>query len=289
MLTEVAHAKLNLSLRVTGRRPDGFHELVSLVASVDLADRLSFVPGGPWKLITDDPALPCDETNLVIKAAHALQRRCPALSSGAFALEKKIPSGAGLGGGSSDAAATLRLLNRTLLQPLTIEALCEVAAEIGSDCPYFISGGVALMRGRGEKVERVSASVTQALAGRRVVIVKPPFGVPTPEAYRLLANTHSYTESIKAEARLQAWLQQPAGNPAEMGNDLQSPVFGKYMALPVALAEVTQATGVVFRMTGSGSACFAFCPEAKDISPITAALRRCWGPGLWVSDSRILG
>lgn len=289
MLSEVAHAKLNLSLLVTGRRADGFHELVSLVALVDCADHLEFTPGGPWKLSVDDAALPADGTNLVIKAAIAFQRRCPSVVTGAFRLQKKIPSGAGMGGGSADAAAVLRLLNRTLVQPLAVEVLREIAAEVGSDCPYFISGGVAVMRGRGEKITPVSAATARALAGRRVVMVKPPFGVPTPEAYGLLAQANTYIQNTKAEECLQHWLSQPLADPAEMGNSLQGPVFAKYLALPVALEEVAAATGVVFRMTGSGSACFALCSDAKDVHLITAALRRCWGSGVWVSDSRILG
>ena len=289
MLFEVAHAKLNLSLLVTGRRADGFHELVSLVALVDCADRLEFTPGGPWKLSADDAALPTDGTNLIIKAAMAFQRRCSAVATGSFVLQKKIPSGAGMGGGSADAAAAIRLLNRTLAKPLSVEALREIAAEVGSDCPYFISGGVAVMRGRGEKIESVSAEAARALAGRRVVIVKPPFGVPTPEAYGLLAHANTYIQNTQAEERLHGWLNQPQADPSEMGNSLQEPVFAKYLAMPVALEEVATATGVVFRMTGSGSACFALCSDDKDVSLITAALRRCWGPGLWVSDSRILG
>ncbi len=289
MYSEVAHAKLNLSLLVTGRRADGFHELVSLVALVDCADRLEFTPGGPWKLSADDPTLPTDGTNLIIKAAMAFQRRCPSVVTGAFRLQKKIPSGAGLGGGSADAAAAIRLLNRTLAQPLSVEVLREIAAEVGSDCPYFISGGVAVMRGRGEKVTPVSAEAARTLAGQRVVIVKPPFGVPTPEAYGLLAQANAYIQNTNAEERLQHWLRQPSADPSEMGNSLQGPVFAKYLALPVALEEVAAATGVVFRMTGSGSACFVLCSDDKDVRLITAALRRCWGPGVWVSDSRILG
>ena len=289
MLSEVAHAKINLSLLVTGRRTDGFHELVRLVALVDCADRIEFTPGGPWKLTTDDSALPTDGTNLIIKAAVAFQGRVPTVATGAFNLQKKIPSGAGLGGGSADAAAVIRLLNRTLAKPLSVEVMREIASEVGSDCAYFISGGVALMRGRGEKIESAPAEAAQALAGRRVVIVKPPFGVPTPEAYGLLAQSNSYIQNTKVEEHLQQWLRRPQADPSEMGNSLQFPVFAKYLALPVALEEVAAATGLVFRMTGSGSACFALCSKDKDIALITAALRRCWGSSVWVSDSRILG
>ena len=135
MLSETAPAKLNLSLAITGRRADGFHELISLVASLELADTLEFTPGGAWRLTCDDASLPVDGTNLVLKAAEAYRRHRTEVASGHFHLSKKVPSGAGLGGGSSDAAAALRILDRTVAQPLGPTALEVIAAEIGSDCP----------------------------------------------------------------------------------------------------------------------------------------------------------
>ncbi len=137
MLSETAPAKLNLSRAITGRRADGFHELISLVASLELADTLEFTPGGAWRLTCDDAALPVDGSNLVLKAAEAYRRHRPEVTSGHFHLCKKVPSGAGLGGGSSDAAAALRILDRTVAQPVGLAALEVIAAEIGSDCPIL--------------------------------------------------------------------------------------------------------------------------------------------------------
>lgn len=287
MLTESAPAKLNLTLAVTGRRADGFHELVSLVASLELADRLDFTPGGAWRLTCDDPALPVDGSNLVLKAAAAYARIRPDVVPGHFHLTKKVPHGAGLGGGSSDAAAALRILDRTVAAPLGLDALETLAAEIGSDCPYFVRGQPAIMRGRGERLERIPASAAAALAGRPVLVAKPPFGVPTPEAYALLAKTKTYAEAPVVEAELAAWLAQPRRDPSALGNTLAGPVFAKYLALPTTIDALTQSLGVAFRMTGSGSACFAFQAEGTPVEAIRRALVQQWGPGTWFCDTRI--
>jgi 4-diphosphocytidyl-2-C-methyl-D-erythritol kinase len=287
MLTETAPAKLNLSLAITGRRADGFHELISLVASLELADTLEFTPGGEWRLTCDDPSLPVDGSNLVLKAAAAYGRHRPQVTAGHFHLRKQVPSGAGLGGGSSDAAAALRLLDRSVMQPLGLTALEAVAAEVGSDCPYFVRGQPAVMRGRGERLEAIPALAREALAGRRVLVAKPPFGVPTPEAYGLLVQSGAYVDSATAEAALAEWLAQPVRDPSSLGNTLAEPVFGKYLALPTALEALAQTLGVVFRMTGSGSACFAFYTDGAESESIKQALIRQWGGGTWFCDTRI--
>lgn len=287
MLSETAPAKLNLSLAITGRRADGFHELISLVASLELADTLDFTPGGAWRLTCDDASLPVDGSNLVLKAAEAYRRHRPEAASGHFHLHKRVPSGAGLGGGSSDAAATLRILDRTMAQPLGLAALEVIAAEIGSDCPYFVRGQPAVMRGRGERLESIPIAAREALAGRRVLVAKPPFGVPTPEAYGLLVKSGAYVDGATAEAALAEWLAQPVRDPSSLGNTLAEPVFGKYLALPTAVAALSQSLGVVFRLTGSGSACFAFYTDGAESESIKQALILQWGAGTWFCDTRI--
>jgi 4-diphosphocytidyl-2-C-methyl-D-erythritol kinase len=287
VLVSAAHAKLNLSLAITGRRADGFHELVSLVAPIALADTLTLEVGRPLGLTCDDASLPVDGTNLVLKAAAAYVKRRPSAKLGHFHLTKKVPHGAGLGGGSSDAAAALRLLDQASGDPLGAEALESLAAEVGSDCPFFVRGQAAVMRGRGERLEVLPPAACSALAGRKVALVKPPFGIPTPEAYALLAKAGNYSPAAQAEAGLAAWIAQPAANPADLGNDLAAPVFAKYLALPVGLASFGQATGVSWQMTGSGSACFAFVPERFDHARLEEAVRRAWGAGAWVAETVI--
>jgi len=287
VLVSAAHAKLNLSLAITGRRADGFHELISLVAPIGLADTLTLDVGRPLGLTCDDASLPVDGSNLVLKAAAAYVKRRPSAPTGHFHLTKKVPHGAGLGGGSSDAAAALRLLDQASGDPVGLEVLETLAAEVGSDCPFFVRGQAAVMRGRGERLEVLPLAARAALAGRKVVLVKPPFGVPTPEAYALLAKAGKHRPAAQAEAELAAWIAQPAADPSVLGNDLAAPVFAKYLALPVGLESFRRATGVNWQMTGSGSACFAFVSDGFDHARLRADVRRAWGPGAWVEETVI--
>ncbi|MEY3449778.1 MAG: 4-diphosphocytidyl-2-C-methyl-D-erythritol kinase [Verrucomicrobiota bacterium] len=287
MLVEAAQAKLNLSLAITGRRADGFHELVSLVAPIALADTLTLDVGRPLGLTCDDAALPVDGTNLVLKAAVAYARRRPAAPTGHFHLTKRVPHGAGLGGGSADAAAALRLLDRASGDPLGPEGLEALAAEVGSDCPFFVRGQAAVMRGRGERLEILPPAARAALAGRKVVLAKPPFGVPTPEAYGLLAKAGKYRPVAQAEAELAAWFARPTADPVKLGNDLADPVFAKYVALPAGLASFCRVIGSDWQMTGSGSACFAWVDDGFDQAGLRADARRVWGPGAWVTETVI--
>ena len=287
VLVSAAHAKLNLSLAITGRRADGFHELISLVAPIALADTLTLDVGRPLGLTCDDASLPVDGSNLVLKAAAAYVKRRPSAPTGHFHLTKKVPHGAGLGGGSSDAAAALRLLDQASGDPIGLEVLETLAAEVGSDCPFFVRGQAAVMRGRGERLEVLPLAARAALAGRKVVLVKPPFGVPTPEAYALLAKAGKHRPAAQAEAELAAWIAQPAADPSALGNDLAAPVFAKYLALPVGLESFRRATGVNWQMTGSGSACFAFVSDGFDHARLRADVRRAWGPGAWVEETVI--
>jgi len=289
VLVEAAQAKLNLSLAITGRRADGFHELVSLVAPIALADTLTLDVGRPLGLTCDDAALPVDGTNLVLKAAAAYARRRPAAPTGHFHLTKRVPHGAGLGGGSADAAAALRLLDRASGDPLGPEVLEALAAEVGSDCPFFVRGQAAVMRGRGERLAILPAAARAALAGRKVVLVKPPFGVPTPEAYGLLAQAGKYRPAAQAEAELAAWVARPSADPANLGNDLAAPVFAKYLALPAGLASFGRVTGLNWHLTGSGSACFAWADDGFDQAGLRADVGRAWGAGAWVAETVISG
>lgn len=287
MHAEAAPAKLNLSLAIVGRREDGFHDLVSVVAPLELADELAFEPAAEWALACDDPSMPLDASNLVLKAAEAYVRRRPEIPRGLFRLKKRIPNGAGLGGGSSDAAAALRLLDRASGDPRGPEFLESVALDVGSDCAFFVRGLPAVMRGRGERLEALPASVRRALAGRRVIVIKPPFGVPTPEAYALFVRHGVLRPPAQAESLLEGWMARPDTDPSLLGNDLESSVFRKYLALPVGLEAAGAAVGQSFRMTGSGSACFCLVRGQPDVDALRTALLRCWGPGFWAVESRI--
>lgn len=286
-----APAKLNLFLAVTGRRADGFHDLVSLAAPVAWGDTLTMEPAPDFSLACDDGSLACDESNLVVRAARAFAAATGWRGGAKFFLEKRIPLGAGLGGGSSDAAAALAGLNTLAGSPLARPALAAVAAQVGSDCPLFLQGGPVVMRGRGERIAPVAADVASRLRGRRVLLFKPGFGISTPWAYgRMAANPEFYLPEARAEARLDEWLRDHAA-PAEnvLFNNLESAAFGKHLALPVLLGQLRADLGLRPRMSGSGSACFALLPEdaADVVAAATAAIRAAWGPSAWVVAARL--
>lgn len=289
-LSIFAPAKLNLFLAVTGRRPDGFHDLVSLVVKLDFGDTLRLEPAATVSLACQDPEVPCDETNLVLKAARAFVGAAGWTGGAKFVLEKRIPMGAGLGGGSSDAVAALRALNQVAGEPLAPAQLADLAAGLGSDCPLFLHEGPVVMRGRGERVTPLPPHAAIRLRGRRVLVFKPAFGIATPWAYGQLAAAApgSYLPSADAEARLAAWIDDPAA-PAEavLFNSMESPAFRKYLALPTLLDGLRREFGLAPRMSGSGSACFALLREETDAAPIVAAVRKAWGESAFVAEARV--
>ena len=176
----LAPAKVNLNLTVKGRRKDGFHDIESLMVPISIFDRLriSHVEKGELQFTCSDESLPTGDENLVVRAARLFCESTGMEPRLKIALTKEIPHGAGLGGGSSDAASTLLGLNRLFETELSREALAKMAAELGSDIPFFIYQSAAVIRGRGETVSPQPFRHSLSL-----LLIKPPFGVPTPWAY----------------------------------------------------------------------------------------------------------
>jgi 4-diphosphocytidyl-2-C-methyl-D-erythritol kinase len=289
-ITFFSPAKLNLFLAITGRRADGFHDLVSVAAPLDWGDRLTVEPAEAFSLACSDPAVPVDATNLVLKAAQAFRAATDWPGGARFTLDKKIPVGAGLGGGSSNGAAALRALNRLAGEPLAPPGLTAVAAQVGSDCALFLEEGPVAMRGRGEDVAALPRSAASRTAGRRVLVFKPAFGISTAWAYACLAagGPESYLPAADAEARLAAW-QNDAAAPLEalLYNNMERAAFGKFIALPVLLDQLRERFGLEPRMSGSGSACFVLLPDGMDATPLTAAVRAGWGPSALVVETTL--
>ena len=298
-VTIFAPAKLNLFLAITGRRADGFHDLVSVAVPLDFGDTLTAEVGEGFTLACDDPAVPCDETNLVLKAATAFAAATGRPDGARFILEKRIPIGAGLGGGSSDAVAALRALNALAGQPpsprlrrpgpLGADTLAQLAAQLGSDCPLFLHDGPVVMRGRGERVEPLPPAAAARLRGRRVLIFKPAFPIATAWCYaQIAAKPETCLPAADAEARLAAWMGDVHA-PAEelLFNNMESVAFAKYLALPVLLDELGAKFGLAPRMSGSGSACFAFLPPDAPVAEITAMVRAAWGTSAFAIEARV--
>lgn len=281
-LVLLAPAKVNLSLRLVARRADGFHDLVSVVAPLTLADTLEFSPGGlADQLICNDASLPTDRTNLVLRAAEVFRRVVPGTPYGRFCLTKRVPHGAGLGGGSSDAAAALRLLNQAVGHSLSPEQLRLIAAEIGSDTPLFIEPQVAIIRGRGDEV---SPLLVPNWKGQKLLIAKPSFSVATPQAYAWFAAQGRLTPVALAESELsQALATGQLGSVLALGNDLQAPVFAQLPQLAAGVKAVENRLGLRLQLTGSGSACIAAAPSQLDLGALREVLTPHWGGNLFLS------
>ncbi|MFB6469322.1 4-(cytidine 5'-diphospho)-2-C-methyl-D-erythritol kinase [Cytobacillus sp. Hz8] len=182
-----APAKINLSLDVLYKRSDGYHEVEMIMTTIDLADRLEFslLPHKEIKIVSHNRFVPDDQRNLAYQAAKLLQDRFQIDAGVKISIEKNIPVAAGLAGGSSDAAATLRGLNKLWGLGLSMETLAELGAEIGSDVPFCVYGGTALSKGRGEKITHLPAPPTCW-----VILAKPFIGVSTADVYRRLNLEH---------------------------------------------------------------------------------------------------
>ena len=284
MLTVTAPAKVNLHLEVLGLRSDGFHELAMVMQSIDLADCLQFTNTADAQitLSCDDPSLSTGADNLVLKAAELLRARSGFSELGvSMHLEKRIPIGAGLAGGSSDGAAALVGLNALWGLGHPPAALESMAAELGSDMPFCVAGGTQLCFGRGEVLEPL-APTTEGLA---VLLVKDPLvSVSTPWAYQRckeISGTNYLQGEMAFEQRRQAlreapWLQPlRAGCPPPLRNDLQVVVAPETEAVQASiqlLQELPNALAVA--MSGSGPSCFALfrdqdhCDQAAaDLAP----------------------
>lgn len=291
-----APAKLNLFLAITGRRLDGFHELVSLATTLAFGDTLwaesmvGLEVAGSFTLACDDPAVPLGENNLVLKAAHAFAEATGWNGGAKFFLQKRVPMGAGLGGGSSNAVAALRALEAISGVALGGEKLTGIAAGLGSDCPLFLNDGPMLIRGRGERIASLATTASARLRGRRVLVFKPAFGIATAWAYARMASAApgSYLALAEAEAKIAGWCADGA-LPVEalLFNNMERVAFEKFVALPALVGLLRKKFGLASQMSGSGSACFALLAEDAPVAAITEVVREAWGPTCFVTETRI--
>ena len=269
-----APAKINLHLEVLGQRADGFHELAMVMQSIDLADQLDCVNSadGLIQLSCDQPGLSCGSDNLVMRAAELLRQRSGFNELGAHLhLRKRIPIGAGLAGGSSDGAAALLALNTLWGLGQSQDQLRAMAAELGSDMPFCLAGGLQLCFGRGECLESVPAEAESF----GVVLVKDPtVSVSTPWAYgecrRLNGDHYLSDEQAFAERRQHlraaSWLHPlQAAEPPPLRNDLQDVVAPQTASVQTALRLLQDLPGQLrTAMSGSGPSCFALFANRQD-------------------------
>ncbi len=257
-----APAKINLNLRILGKRPDGFHELETFMVPISLADELRFLKREEGiKMTCSDPSLPCDSTNLVWRAAELFLQTYYVKGGVEIHLEKRVPHGAGLGGGSSDAATVLRVLREMYQVEVSDEALADLSSQMGSDIPFFIYQRPAWCRGRGERIEPME--IQGIYQG---ILVHPGFGVPTPWAYKTYAAAPATGE-----------------RGVDLGfivlqNDLEPAVFSKYAWIPTVKKWFQSQTEVLdSMMSGSGSAVFALIKPGENREAVLTRFRHAFG------------
>jgi len=282
-LEKKSHCKINLLLNILGRRPDGFHELETVVQPVNFCDELVFERGGKRiELSCNDKHLPVNSKNLVFRAAADFLAAAKINGGVKIHLEKKIPLAAGLGGGSGNAAAALLALNELFGLPLAAKKLFELAAALGSDIPFFLQGKPALATGRGEKIQ--SLEDFPALHGKAILLIHPGFGISTPWAYQNLAR---FPEALNGKtgrvlelvSKLQAnnWPAIAAG----LYNSLEAPALEKFPILQL-FQEFLRANGALAAlMTGSGSTTFAICENVSAGESLAEKFKSKFGKNCW--------
>jgi 4-diphosphocytidyl-2-C-methyl-D-erythritol kinase len=251
-LTVPSFAKTNWTLEILGKRSDGFHELLTLLQTLDLRDHLSFeVPRGNITLATEGRKVTNEADNLIQTAAHFIKEKAGTDQGVHIELSKRIPVGSGLGGGSSNAAITLLALNQLWECQLSLYELLQMAGEIGSDVPFFLTGGTGLGSGRGERVHLLP-DLSREFS---VLLYCPRFQVPAAEAYaglKMRPGKLTRPELNTTIRRFQEVLE--AGNWNILRNDLEGPVFSRYPLLAEKKRELLAAGCEFGMLSGSGSA-----------------------------------
>lgn len=268
----LARAKVNLWLNVVGRRADGYHLLDSLVAFTDLADEVAVAEASGLSLAVEGPGAPSldgESDNIVLKAARLLAGRAGVAPRAAIRLTKRIPVAAGLGGGSADAAATLRALVELWRVAMPEEELFDLAAELGADVPMCLAGRPALVSGIGERL-----APAPALPASAILLVNPDVPLPTPSVFAARRGGFS---PVRAAPRGWADLAALAGELAARGNDLADAAISLRSEIADVLRHLRAADGAAYAgMSGSGATCFAIFGDVAAARRAEAALPTAW-------------
>jgi 4-diphosphocytidyl-2-C-methyl-D-erythritol kinase len=288
-LKKKSPCKVNLLLNILGKRPDGFHELETVMQPVDFCDELIFERGGGGvQLSCSDPNLPTDSKNLVHRAATGFLAAAKISGGVKIHLEKNIPLAAGLGGGSGNAATTLLGLNEIFGSPLPISALENIAAALGSDIPFFLQDKPALATGRGEKIQPLENF--PALAGKAIFLIHPGFGISTPWAYQNLAR---FPEALNGQpGRAQKLISKLQSNdwPAVADgfyNSLEAPALDKFPVLALYQEFLRKNGALAALMSGSGSTTFAIAENLAAADALAEKFKSEFGANGWTATVEI--
>jgi 4-diphosphocytidyl-2-C-methyl-D-erythritol kinase len=283
-LEKQSGCKVNLLLNILGRRADGFHELETVMQPISVFDRLSFAAAGEGiSLTTNDSALPIDSKNLVYQAATRFLSTAGIKEGVRIHLEKKIPVAAGLGGGSGNAATTLLGLNELFGNPLKTDALAGIAADLGSDIPFFLQNKPALATGRGEKVRSLDSF--RALKGAYFLLIHPGFGISTPWAYQQLARFPNALngEPGRAQQLIAVFQQNLDGVGKVLFNSLEAPAHEKFPILKIYQEFLIENGAAGALMSGSGSSTFALVRDQQLAESLGEKFKARFGIRNWVS------
>ncbi|PZO38183.1 MAG: 4-(cytidine 5'-diphospho)-2-C-methyl-D-erythritol kinase [Pseudanabaena frigida] len=273
-------AKINLYLEITGNRPDGYHDLVMVLQSIDLCDRIDMrkIGNDEIHVLCNNPEVPCDRTNLAYKAAALMQNTYPNIGGIEIAIDKQIPMGAGLAGGSANAAAVLVGIDRLWDLGLTQSQLCDFAAQLGSDIPFCVAGGTALATGRGESLSPLPDLIDLVL-----VICKPRnIAISTAWAYQTFRSQGLLATSKVKDRNLSSQMVTAIASggesaPTKIGrflyNDLERVVLPEYPEIADLKNKLLDRECLGAMMSGSGSTVFAIAPDLDRAYQIAEAVR----------------
>ena len=288
-LEKKSPCKVNLILNILGRRPDGFHELETVMQPVNLCDEMTFERAGTsLQLTCSHPELPTDAKNLVHRAATSFLAAANISDGIRIHLQKNLPLAGGIGGGSANAAGTFSALNELFGSPLPLEKLHELAAALGSDVPFFLCNKPALATGRGEKVQILEKF--PALRGKAFFLVHPGFGISTPWSYQNLAR---FPEALNGKAgraeNLVNALQSDSWPAIADGfyNSLEAPAFDKFPVLQLYKEFLRENGALVSLMSGSGSTTFAIAENLAAADALAEKFKSQFGDHGWTATVEI--
>jgi len=278
-------AKINLYLKILGKRPDGYHDLETVMLPLDFGDRITLETQETGiTLACDHPGLPTDDSNLAVRAAKLLASQCGVTRGVKITLQKRTPLAAGLGGGSSNAATVLLGLDKLWGLKADPRILHELAASMGSDINFFLAGGAALCHGRGERVTPVPCTLTAA-----VLLINPGFGISTKWAYEHWARAAAGLTAPLPEVSLLLRALE-ADDVAAAGrclfNSLEAPSLRKFPVLKLLTGAMAARGAAGAMMSGSGATVFGLFKEAPAAEACAAQIRADFGPSMWTKVAR---
>ncbi len=286
-MTVFSPAKINLYLRILGKRPDGYHEIETLMLPLGFGDEITLQPRKDGLMLEcDNPSLPTDDSNLALRAARRLAERCGVKQGAKIALTKRTPLAAGLGGGSSNAAAVLLGLKQLWGLPADDSILHELAADMGSDINFFLAGEAGLCRGRGERIEAIPCKLSAS-----VLLVNPGFGISTKWAYETWAKAVAESRLTVSPSQVSLLLRalaedDLAGVSRCLFNSLEAPSIRKFPVLELIKNAMRDNGASGALMSGSGATVFGLFADPKAAEKSALRVREQFGPSMWTKVTR---